>query len=99
MSVWRRIAEAPEVTIRVDGQPLRAREGDSVATALLAAGQMALSRNARTGAPQGGWCMIGVCFGCLCEIDGRPGEQACLTPVQPGMAVRTDFAPKPEGSS
>jgi len=32
--------------------------------------------------------MMGVCFECLVEIDGRPNVQACMTPVRDGMAVR-----------
>jgi predicted molibdopterin-dependent oxidoreductase YjgC len=39
--------------------------------------------------------MMGVCFGCGCEIDGRPGAQACLTPAREGMVVRLDAAADP----
>jgi NADH dehydrogenase/NADH:ubiquinone oxidoreductase subunit G len=33
---------------------------------------------------------VGVCFGCLCCIDERPGTQACLEPVRDGMTVQTE---------
>jgi predicted molibdopterin-dependent oxidoreductase YjgC len=32
--------------------------------------------------------MMGACFDCLVEVDGR-AVQACMTTVAPGMAVRT----------
>jgi predicted molibdopterin-dependent oxidoreductase YjgC len=32
--------------------------------------------------------MMGICFECLVEIDGKPSRQACLTTVREGMVVR-----------
>lgn len=75
------------VRIVVDGAPLDAREGDSVASALLAAGRRAL-RNGPDGMPRGVFCGIGACFDCLVTIDGRSGQRACLAPVRDGMSVR-----------
>ena len=89
-SVFRRLSDPPdgEVTIRFDGQPVAAREGDSVAAALLAAGFAALRTTPAGGNPRGPWCMMGVCFDCLVEIDGVPNMQACMTPVREGMEIR-----------
>lgn len=90
---FRRLPGASDrVTIQVNGQPLAACSGDTVASALLASGLSAFARNAATGAAQAPLCLIGICFGCLCEVDGRPGVQACLVPVREGMQVRTDLA-------
>jgi predicted molibdopterin-dependent oxidoreductase YjgC len=36
--------------------------------------------------------MMGVCFDCLVEIDGRANEQACMTAVAPGMRIVTQRA-------
>ena len=77
------------VEIMVDGAPFVAREGDSVAAALLAAGAVAFRATPISGAPRGPFCMMGVCFDCLVEIDGRPNEQACMTAIAPGMRVVT----------
>ena len=77
------------VTILVDGEPVPAVAGDSVATALLAAGRLGFAASGKTGNPLSPCCLMGVCFGCLCEIDGRPQTQACLTGVRDGMTVRT----------
>jgi predicted molibdopterin-dependent oxidoreductase YjgC len=76
------------ITIMVDGQPVAAQAGQTVAAALIAAGWRSFGANPKTGAPLAPFCLMGVCFGCLCEIDGRPGEQACLQPVREGLAVR-----------
>ena len=77
------------MTIIVDGTPLTARVGDSVAGALLAAGHTAFGA-ARPGQPlRAPYCLMGVCFGCLCRIDGRLGEQSCLWQVREGLIVET----------
>jgi len=83
------------VEITVDGAPFVAREGDSVAAALLAADAVAFSATPISGAPRGPFCMMGVCFDCLVEIDGRPNEQACMTAIAPGMRVVTRRAGAP----
>ncbi len=90
MSWFTRIGAAAErVRLVVDGRPVEARAGDSVATALLGAGYRSLARNPATGAPNAAHCLIGNCFGCLCRIDGRSQCQACLVPVADGMVVET----------
>jgi D-hydroxyproline dehydrogenase subunit gamma len=81
------INRAPEVSIVINGQPCTAREGDSVAAAMLAAGHAAFRTTAVTGAPRGPYCMLGTCFECLVVIDGRQNQQACLTPVRAGMTI------------
>ena len=67
---------------------MTARSGDTVAAALLAAGVGRFGDRPATGAPRGPWCMMGVCFDCLLEIDGVASRQACQTTVVEGMRVR-----------
>jgi len=64
------------------------RAGDSLAAALLAAGVNTLRKSPADASARGPYCMMGVCFECLVEVDGRQNQQACLTPAQPGMVVR-----------
>jgi predicted molibdopterin-dependent oxidoreductase YjgC len=71
----------------VNGQEVEAYEGETVAAALLAADQVVLRRTVRRDEPRGFFCGMGVCFDCLVSIDGRPNQQACLTPVIDGMQV------------
>ena len=77
------------VTIVVDGSPVAARVGDSVAAALLAAGLRAFRATTVSGAPRGPFCMMGACFDCIVTIDGRRNAQACMTRVADGMRIDT----------
>lgn len=74
--------------IEVDGRPLDAEPGLSVAAALLRAGMRTL-RQSPGGMPRGVFCMMGVCQECLVEIDGVR-RQACLTEVEPDMRIVTE---------
>lgn len=67
--------------------PIEARSGQSVAAALIAAGERCL-RIDEAGNPKGVLCGIGVCWECRCSIDGVTNTRACMTPVRPGMVVR-----------
>ena len=75
------------VTIHVDGAPLEAHLGETVAAALIAAGQTELRRT-RGGTPRGLYCGMGVCFECLVMVDGMPNTRACMTWVRDGMQIR-----------
>lgn len=94
MSVWREgLAGEARIALTVNGASVLAREDETVATLLLRLGHRTFGRNPVTGAPRAPACMMGVCFGCLCEIDGRAESQACLEPVRAGMVVVTDGGP------
>jgi predicted molibdopterin-dependent oxidoreductase YjgC len=75
------------VCFTLDAEPVMAREGDTLAAAILAHSG-APTRVTAKGGPRAPYCMMGVCFDCLVEVDGRPNVQACLIPVREGMAVR-----------
>jgi hypothetical protein len=74
MSVFRRTAplSGAAMTIQVDGRAVPAVQGDTVATAMLAAGYYAIGANVKSGRPAAPLCLIGICFGCQCSIDGAP---------------------------
>lgn len=76
------------VAIDVDGAHVDAYPGESLATALLAAGLRAFRRTP-SGALRGPLCNMGVCFECVVAVDGEPGVRACATPVREGMSVET----------
>ncbi len=81
--------DADIVSLSVDGIPIDARAGDSVAAALLAAGIVSCRTTPVSGAPRAPYCMMGVCFDCLVTIDGVGNRQACLVRVRHGMRVET----------
>lgn len=76
------------VNIQVDGEPVQAFAGESVATVLLALGRRTF-RHTEQGAPRGLFCGMGVCFDCLVTVDGVENVRACLTPVAEGMVIAT----------
>ena len=83
------IERGQAIQLLVDGQPIPAYEGETVAAALLAAGRRAFRRTVPGGEPRGIFCGIGVCFDCLVTVDGAQTVRACVTPVRDGMQVTT----------
>jgi predicted molibdopterin-dependent oxidoreductase YjgC len=82
-------ATGPLIDVEFDGRALAVPGQCSVAAALLAAGVSRFRSTPVTGAPRAPYCMMGVCFECLLEIDGVPNRQACLVQIQPGMKIRS----------
>lgn len=80
---------AATVAVTLNGQALQVPIGSSVAAALLAAGVKRFRNSPVSGEARAPYCMMGVCFECLLEIDGVPNRQGCLVPLQAGMAIRT----------
>jgi len=85
------------VSLKVDGRPIEARAGDTVASAMLAAGIDRFRTTPVTEAPRAPYCLMGVCFDCLVTIDGVGSRQACLVPVREGMAVETQLGKREAG--
>lgn len=88
--MYKRLPEGDDLTITFDfeGQSVSARPGDTVAAAILVSDAGHTRTTPVTGAPRLPYCMMGVCFDCLMEIDGVPNRQACLVEVQDGMQVK-----------
>ncbi len=77
----------PDVTLQVDGRPVLARAGQTVAMALLHAGVIPFRHTPVGGQPRAPLCLMGVCFDCLVEIDGQQNVQSCMVEVRDGMTV------------
>jgi succinate dehydrogenase/fumarate reductase-like Fe-S protein len=75
------------VEVFVGETPVRVPEGATAAAAVLLAGIPAIRETPVTGAPRLPYCMMGICFDCLAEIDGVPNRQACMVAVRPGMRI------------
>lgn len=86
--------EQTQVRIHFNQYDLLVPAGVSVAAALLLHGQNVFHQSAVHKLPRGPYCMMGVCFGCLVEIDGKPNQQACLINVREGMVIRTVVLPQ-----
>jgi hypothetical protein len=77
------------MTITVDGHPVQCREGQTIAAALIGAGEVAWRTTRRTGEQRGLFCGIGVCFDCLVTVNGDGPLRACLVAARPGDEVCT----------
>ena len=92
------MADQPMVSIRFEGETLRVPVGISVAAALLSTSRGAFRTSIVKATPRAPYCMMGVCFECLVEIDGIPARQGCMTLVRDGMIIRRQSgAPSLEG--
>ncbi len=70
-----------------DGKTVEAFEGDTIGSALYAAGQRTFSRSFKYHRRRGLMCVAGQCPNCLCAVDGAPGARACTEPVREGIKV------------
>lgn len=77
------------ITISIDGAAYQARVGDTVASAMLAAGFDHCRTTPVSSALRGPYCMMGVCFDCLVTVDGVGNRQGCLVRVRAGMSIET----------
>ena len=83
------------VTVEIDGRTVTCRKGDTVAAAVMLADDGPYRRNPVSGAAREPYCMMGICFECLIEIDGVANQQGCLRTVEPGMRIRRQRAVQP----
>lgn len=86
------LASMPRVHVILDGRPIDAPAGWSVAALLLARGVEPYRRTAVSGAARGPWCLMGVCFDCLVTVDGEADRQGCLIRLREGMVINRQAA-------
>lgn len=75
-----------------DGTRYRGFRGDTIASALYAAGVRVFSRSFKYHRPRGLLCVDGRCPNCLCNVDGTPNVRICTVPIEPAMQVRSQNA-------
>jgi hypothetical protein len=80
-------SRAPEVRVIVDGREILVSADLSVAAAVLAYAGGVTRTTPVSGTPRAPYCLMGVCFDCLMQIDGVQNRQACLVPVRDGMRI------------
>jgi predicted molibdopterin-dependent oxidoreductase YjgC len=74
------------VEVFFEGRPLKAKKGEPVMAALLAAG-VSVFRHTVKGSPRRMFCGIGRCTDCIMIVDGIPGVRTCITRVREGMTI------------
>ena len=83
-----RDAARPRITLRLDGAPIEAQRGDTLLTALLAAGAGHLRESEFGDGPRAGFCLMGACQDCWVVVEGLGRVRACATLAEDGMEVR-----------
>ncbi|SCZ74217.1 2Fe-2S iron-sulfur cluster binding domain-containing protein [Epibacterium ulvae] len=75
------------IELNIDGTLCRAEEDELLATVLLRQPVPLFRNHPVDDSPRAAFCMMGVCFECLVEVDGVKNQQACLIRVKDGMRV------------
>ena len=84
-----RLRDAPRPAIRLtlDGARIEAQQGDTLLTALLAAGAGHLRQSEFGDGPRAGFCLMGACQDCWVWSATGGRIRACTTPVNEGMEL------------
>ena len=75
------------VSVRIENRKFRVPAGISVAAAVLLCGHRKVRNTPVTDSPRLPYCMMGICFDCLMNIDGAPNQQACQVEVRDNMRI------------
>jgi len=81
-----------ELRFQFDGEDYSAFSGDTIASALAAAGVRVFSRSFKYHRPRGLFCCAGHCPNCLVQVGEEPNVRACRRRVQAGMRVEPQNA-------
>jgi len=76
-----------EVVFFFEGKKLTAFDGETIASALLRSGEI-FFREAKKNNFRGPYCMIGICFECLVDVDQMQSLQSCQVIVKNNMKVK-----------
>jgi len=76
------------IKVVVEGRTTLVPAGASAAAAVLLAGFRSIRETPVEGSERAPYCMMGICFDCLAEIDGVPNRQSCMIEARPGMKIR-----------
>lgn len=81
--------DADVTRVIVDGREYHGFVGEPIAMTLLAHGIRSARSTAETGTARGYFCGVGRCPDCAMTVDGELNVMTCITPLKPGMIVRT----------
>lgn len=89
--ILKSFTKGKKITFDFDGKTLEGYEGEPIAAALRAAGVMVHRHTSRFDQPRGLFCAIGRCTDCVMVVNGKPNVRTCITPLQAGMKVQTQY--------
>jgi len=80
-----------KIEIIVNEKSMYAYEGETIAAALIASGYRGFSYTHRFNSPRGFFCGIGQCTSCSMIVNGVPNVRTCVTKVEEGMIIETQY--------
>ncbi|MFW5713200.1 MAG: FAD-dependent oxidoreductase [Brevefilum sp.] len=80
------IPQKDSVRFYWQGQPLNARAGETIASALIANGIDIFGHHPKDGSPLGLFCANGQCSQCMVLVNGKP-VKSCMTRIKPDISV------------
>lgn len=81
------------IEFTMDGKIINGYEGEPISAALKVAGIM-VHRHTKNHSPRGVFCAIGRCTDCVMVVNGKSNVRTCITPLEKGMKVETQFGYK-----
>jgi sarcosine oxidase subunit alpha len=81
------IDRSKTVAFRYEDERVEAFAGDTIGSALFAAGRRVFSRSFKYHRPRGLTCCSGHCPNCMMTVDGVPNVRVCVEPVREGAVV------------
>ena len=89
--ILNKIEDKEMVTIEVDGKKIKAKRGEMIIAALLANNIRINRYTLKKKEPRGIFCGIGQCTDCVMVVNGKPNVRTCITPVEDGMIIETQY--------
>jgi sarcosine oxidase, subunit alpha len=83
-----RIDRSRPIPFTYAGKELSGFAGDTIGSALYAAGRRVFSRSFKYHRPRGLLCCSGRCPNCMMTVDGVPNVRVCVEPLRPDAEVR-----------
>lgn len=81
------VSRCKPFNIQVNGTPVIAYSGETIATVMLAAGYLVFRHTIISGEARGPFCGMGLCFDCLVTLNGQQNVRSCITFAQAGDEV------------
>lgn len=85
------LADTEPLTIYFEGQELKARPGQTVASALISSGVYKFGHSRKLVQPRGLFCANGRCCSCFMTVNGREHVRTCVTLVEEGMQIKKNM--------
>ena len=79
------------IKIKVDGKTIQTKKGERIVVALIANGIRINRYTVKKKEPRGIFCGIGQCTDCIMTVNGKPNVRTCVTPVEDGMIIDTQY--------